>query len=205
MPDKIQIDYKKTTPYHPQTNGQTECVNGTLINILCKTVIDSKKDWDVKLSWALWACRTTFKVTTQATPFSLVYGLEATLPIEFEVESLRVAVESRLTDNQSLRNRQTTLEELNERRMMKTQHIEAIQRQRKITFDKRHKKRTLMLGMMVMVQDARRLDIPDKFDAVWLGPYLVRMAFPNNCLQLETLNGESFPTCTLESPCKGMK
>ena len=202
---RFKIDHRKTTPYHPQTNGQTERVNGTLVSILRKTVLDSKRDWDVKLTAALWAYRTTFKVTTQATPFSLVYGLEATLPIEFEVESLRVAVNSRLTDNQSLRHRLTTLEELDERRRMSAQHIEAIQRRRKITFDKRHKKRALTPGMMVMIQDARKLDFPGKFDAVWLGPYLVREAFPNNSLQLETLNGETFPTRTAGSRCKEYK
>jgi hypothetical protein len=202
MTDKYQIDHRKTTLYHPQTNGQTERVNGTLVSILRKTIMDSKRDWDVKLTAALWAYRTTFKVTTQATPFSLVYGLEATLPIEFEVESLRVAIGSRLTDSQSLKNRLTDLEELDERRRMAAQHIEAIQRRRKITFDKRHKKRALRPGMMVMIQDARKLDFPGKFDAVWLGRYLVREVFPNNSMQLETLNGEAFPTRTAGSRCK---
>ena len=139
----FKIDHRKTTLYHPQTNGQMERVNETLVSILRKTVMDSKRDWDVKLTAALWAYRTTFKVITQVTSFSLAYGLEATLPIEFEVESLRVAVKTRLTDSQSLRNRLTTLEELDERRSMATQHVEAIQRRRKITFDKQHKKRAL--------------------------------------------------------------
>ena len=163
---------------------------------------DSKKDWDVKLTAALWAYRTTFKVTTQATSFSLVYGLGATLPINFEVESLRVAVNLRLTDSRSLRNRLTTLEELDENRRMAAQHIEAIQKRKKITFDKRLKKRALIPGMIVMIQDARKLEFPGKFDAVWLGLYLVREAFPNNFLQLETLNGENFPTRTAASQCE---
>ncbi|BFI32702.1 hypothetical protein MPTK2_3g07970 [Marchantia polymorpha subsp. ruderalis] len=202
LTDRFKIDHRKTTPYHPQTNGQTERVNGILVSILRKTVFDSKRDWDSKLTAALWAYRTTFKVTTQATPFSLVYGLEATLPIEFEVESLRVAVQSRLTTSQSLLDRFTMLAELDERRRMSAQHIEAIQRRRKIAFDKKHKTRTLRAGMMVMIQDARKLDFPGKFDAVWLGPYLVREAFTNNSVQLETLNGEIFPTRTSGSRCK---
>jgi hypothetical protein len=57
-------------------------------------------------------------VTTQATPFSLVYRLEATLPIEFEVESFKVVISSHLTDSQSLRNRLIILEELDEKRQM---------------------------------------------------------------------------------------
>ena len=132
----------------------------------------------------------------------MVNDLEATLPIEYEVESLRVAIGSRLTKNQSLRNRLTNLEELDERRRMAAQYIEAIQQRTKIIFDKRHKKRTLRPGSMVMIKDARKLDFLGKFDAVWLGPYLVREVIPNNLIQLETLNGKSFPTRTSGSRCK---
>ncbi len=70
MTQRFKINHRKTTPYHPQTNGQTERVNGILVGILRKTVIDSKRDWDVKLNAALWAYRTTYKVITQVTPFS---------------------------------------------------------------------------------------------------------------------------------------
>ena len=46
------------------------------------------------------------------------------------------------------------------------------------------------------------MDFPGKFDALWLGPYVVQAVFPNNSLQLETLNGESFPDRTAGSWCK---
>ena len=55
MVTRFCINHRKTTPYHPQTNGQTERVNGILVSILWKTVLDSKWDWDVKLTAALWA------------------------------------------------------------------------------------------------------------------------------------------------------
>ena len=53
-----------------------------------------------------------------------------------------------------------------------------------------------------MIQDARKLEFSAKFDAVWLGPYLVNEVFLNNLFQLETLNGEFFPTRTSGSRCK---
>ena len=56
--------------------------------------------------------------------------------------------------------------------------------------------------MMVLIQDARKFEFPGKFDAVWLGPYLVCETFLNTSLQLEALNGENFPTCTSGSRCK---
>jgi transposase InsO family protein len=112
MASLFQINHWKTTPYHPQTNGQTERVNQTLVRILRKTVHDSKKDWDSKLVATLWAYRTTYKVTTCATPFSLVYGIEAILPIEFEIPSLRIAINERLDESQSLKDRLKRLEGL---------------------------------------------------------------------------------------------
>jgi hypothetical protein len=80
-------------------------VNQTLVLILRKIVHDSKKDWDSKLTTTLWAYRTTYNVTTCATPFSLVYGIEAILPIKFEIPSLRNAINERLDDSQSLKDR----------------------------------------------------------------------------------------------------
>ena len=59
------------------------------------------------------------------------------------------------------------LEELDERRRVAAQHIEAIQRRRRIIFDKRNKKRALEPGTMVMMQDAWKMDFPGKFDALW--------------------------------------
>ena len=111
-------------------------------------------------------------------------------------------VRSRLPVKKSLRYRLTELEELDERRRVAAQHIEAIQRQKKKTFDKRNKKRALEPGMLVMIQDARKMDFLGKFDALWLGPYVVQAVFLNNSLQLETLNGESFPWRTSGSRCK---
>ena len=205
MTKLLQINHRKTTPYHPQTNGMTERVNQTLFRILRKIVADNKRDWDVKLTAALWAYRTTYKVTTRATPFALMYGIEAILPIELEVQSLRIAMDERLNDSQSLKDRLEHLEALSEARRLAAQHVEVIQRRRKVTFDKKHKVRTLQPGMWVLVQDARKIEFPGKFDAVWMGPYVVKEVFPNNSLQLKTLDGLDFPTRTNGSRCKEYK
>ena len=126
----------------------------------------------------------------------------ATLRIEFKVYSLQDAVRYCRTNMQSLRHRLAGLEELDERRRIATQHIDAIQHRQKITFNKRHKKMALQPSMMVMMQDGEKMEFPIKFDAVWLGPYLGHEVFPNNFLQLKTLNGESFPSRTSGSRCK---
>lgn len=35
---KYEIKHRKTTPYHPRANGLTEKTDGTLCNILTKTI-----------------------------------------------------------------------------------------------------------------------------------------------------------------------
>jgi hypothetical protein len=57
-----------------------------------------------------------------------MYGIEAILPIEFEIQTLRIAMEHRLDDSQSLKDRLARLEALNEGRQLAAQHVETIQR-----------------------------------------------------------------------------
>jgi hypothetical protein len=46
-------------------------------------------DWDVMLINALWEYRTTYKVTTQYTPFELVYNIQLIMLAEFVVPTKR--------------------------------------------------------------------------------------------------------------------
>lgn len=58
----------------------------------------SYKDWHKMLPFALHGYRTLVCTSTGATLFSLVYGIEAVLPFEVEVPSLRILVESGLKE-----------------------------------------------------------------------------------------------------------
>ena len=49
-------------------------------NVLAKMVV-TYKDWAEKLPFALWGYRTSIRTSTGATPYSLVYGSEAVLPV----------------------------------------------------------------------------------------------------------------------------
>ena len=56
------------------------------------------KDWAEKLPFALWGYRTSVRALTGATPYTLVYGSEAVLPIELEIRSLRVLAETKVLE-----------------------------------------------------------------------------------------------------------
>jgi len=95
-----------------------------------------------------------------------MYGVEAILPIEFEVQSLRIIINERLDESKSSRNRLERLEALSEAQRASSQHVEVIQCQRKVAFDKKSKVQTLEPGIWVLVQNARKMEFPGKFDAL---------------------------------------
>jgi hypothetical protein len=119
--------------------------------------------------------------------------------------ALRIAIENRLDDSTSLKDRLAWLESLNEKRQLAAQHVEVTQRRRKVVFDKRQKTHKLLPDMWVMLQDARKLEFPAKFDALWTGPYVIKEVFPNNSVQLKTLDSVDFPTRTTGSRYKEYK
>ena len=51
-----------------------------------------KSNWHIHLFLALWEYRTSTKTAIGFTPFQLAYGLEAVLPIECEIPSLKLTV-----------------------------------------------------------------------------------------------------------------
>ena len=106
LTSKHMILHKKSTPYHPRANGQAESTNKVLLRILKKIVEENRADWDEKLDSALWAFRTAYKVATGLTPFRLVYGLEAIFPMEYIIPSLRIAIQHRLSPEDSVIHRQ---------------------------------------------------------------------------------------------------
>ena len=67
---------KKSTPYHPQANGQDESTNKILKTVLTKIVSESKTDWELKLHSVVWAYKVAYKTAIGTTPFNMVYGLD---------------------------------------------------------------------------------------------------------------------------------
>ena len=52
-----------------------------------------KRNWHLILYSILWAYRTSVRNATRFTPFQMVYGLEAILPIQCEISSLKHAID----------------------------------------------------------------------------------------------------------------
>ena len=84
-----------STPYRPKMNGAVEAANKNIKKIIQKMTV-SYKDWHEMLPFVLHGYRTSLRTSNGATPFSLVYWMEAVLPFQVEVPSLRILAESEL-------------------------------------------------------------------------------------------------------------
>ena len=62
-------------------------------------MVETSRDWSEKLPFALWTYRTSFRTSTGAMPYSIVYGMEAVLPTEIEMGSLRVTLEQQISEH----------------------------------------------------------------------------------------------------------
>ncbi|KAE8716368.1 PCF11P-similar protein 4 [Hibiscus syriacus] len=94
---KLKIKHHNSPPYRPKMNGAVEAANKNIKKIITKAT-ETYRDWHEKLPFALLAYRTSVRTSTGATPFSLVYGMEAVLPVEVEIPSLRVLMELKLDE-----------------------------------------------------------------------------------------------------------
>ena len=95
--ESYKIKLLNSSPYYAQANGQTESSNKILIKLIKKKIEENPKRWHEVLSEALWAHRISRHGATKVTPFELVYGQEAVLPVEVNLDAYRLANQNDLS------------------------------------------------------------------------------------------------------------
>ncbi|MCO5557833.1 hypothetical protein L7F22_011405 [Adiantum nelumboides] len=192
---KLKIKRRHSTPYYPQCNGLMGKVNGMICKIITKQVVSKPKEWDKHLEAALWSYRTSFRTSLGYTPYHLVFGKEAILPIEVQLASLRVLASGRETPKEQLQKWILDLErlELDKTTAIEFYATQAKRRQQK--FNEGLKDKELKRGMLVLRYDNRFNNRKDKkFLSRWEGPFLIRKKYSNGSYQLQEINGRLHKT-----------
>jgi len=111
---KWKIKHSNSSPYRPKMNGAVESANKNIKKIVQKMVV-TYKDWQEWLPYALHAYRTAVRTSTGA--YSLVYKMEAVMPLDVEIPSLRVLMEFELEEAKWAKLRYEQLNMISEKRL----------------------------------------------------------------------------------------
>ena len=74
--------HRPTTSYHPQCNGLTERLNGTLGTMLSMYVNSRHDNWDRVLPYVTFAYNTSCQASTGFSPFSLLFAREPSTTLD---------------------------------------------------------------------------------------------------------------------------
>uniref|UniRef100_A0A2N9HIU7 Integrase catalytic domain-containing protein n=1 Tax=Fagus sylvatica TaxID=28930 RepID=A0A2N9HIU7_FAGSY len=189
---QFKIQHHNSAPYRPKMNGAVEAANKNVKKILSK-MTETYKDWHEHLPYALCAYRTSVRTSVGATPYSLVYGMEAVLPVEVEIPSLRILSQTQLEEAEWAQARYEQLNFIDEKRLAALCHGQLYQRRIERAYNKKARPRTFQPGDLVLKKRNMALSDPrGKFAPSYEGPYVVKKAFSGGAIILADMDGEEF-------------
>ena len=89
----------RSSQYHPQTNGQCECFNSTLLNMLGTLTPKQKKDWKSQVPALVHAYNCTRNAATGFSPYYLLFGREPRHPVDVEFALQRGSQKGSLSES----------------------------------------------------------------------------------------------------------
>jgi len=171
-------------------NGAVEVANKNIKKIIQKMVV-TYKDWHEMLSFALHAYHTTIKTSTGTTQYSLIYGMEAVMPLEVQIPSLRVLMDSELKEAEGAKVRFEQLNLISEKRIVAFCHHQLYQKRMAKAYNKKVRPRVFQKKDLVL---KKLLSLPGEDHIKWApnykGPYKVKKAFSGGALKLSRMDGE---------------
>ncbi|KAL0535770.1 hypothetical protein IC582_024695 [Cucumis melo] len=158
---------KKSTAYHPQTDGQTEVVNRGLETYLRCFCSERPKEWILWLPWAEYWYNTTYQKALGKSPFQVVYGRKPPALLSYG---------ERRTSNSSideqLKERDVALDALRE-------HLLLAQQQMKLYADRKRRQVEFQVDDLVLLkirpyrQATLRSKRNEKLSSRYFGPYKI--------------------------------
>ncbi|XP_072071889.1 uncharacterized protein [Arachis hypogaea] len=186
----LKINQHFASVEHPQMNGLAEAANKVILHALKKKLDDAKGLWAELIPEVLWGYNTTPQTSTKETPFRLVYGSEAMIPLEISQNSIRTYM-----DNQD-EARKSELDIIEEIRDIAALKQRAAQQVIARQYNKSVKSRSFVKGDLVLrkTETARKPPTHGKLAANWDGPYRVSNVLGQGAYKLESLDGKLMPS-----------
>ncbi|CAA0840169.1 Unknown protein, partial [Striga hermonthica] len=149
--EDMKIEQHFVSVSHPHANGQVEVTNRIILNGLKMRLEKASGTRVDELTSVLWAYKTTPRSTGE-TPFSLVYGMEALLPIEVELQSKWSSTYEQGQNEELMMAALDTIEELREQTSTR---VETYKQRMRASHDRKVKVRRFEVGDFVW----KRIDV----------------------------------------------
>ena len=185
--EEVGIKQVFSSVEHPQTNGQAEVANKVILRGVKRRLMAAKGEWPNEIHRVLWAYHTTPQTSTRETPFTLVYGTDAMIPIEVMESTGRVRLFDEEISEVGLR---ANLDVIDEVRDLTQISNEAMKRR----FKRSHKTKVIPQGFQaqdLVLRKAQLIQMDSKLAPKWTGPY--REVLGERAYKLETLEGKEIP------------
>ena len=188
---ELKIRNLYSTPRYPQSNGQAEASNKTLLTALKKRLDSAKGKWVEELSGVLWACRTTARKPTDISSFALTYGVEAVFPTEIGLPTIRTATPEPEKEGSMIRELDTS----DELREAATIRVASYQHRLANYYNKQVRPRVYQPGDLVLRKVFENTADPTagKFQPNWEGPYVVARSRESGSYAIDKTDGTPVP------------
>lgn len=184
--DLLDIHRLRTAPYHPQTDGQSERFMRTIKTMLRAFVNSNRNDWDVQLNRLTYAYNSAVHSTTKFTPFELMFGRPAKMPMDIFFKSPKFQLDLELTPGEYSANLLVKLKAA----------YEAVRKNRdsrmdkaKVYHDRDVRACKFVVGDYVLLLDqVTKKGECKKLGPKWKGPYRVVQVMSDNDYKIVTVH-----------------
>lgn len=193
--ERMRIKIIKISPYNSKAAGNIEVGHKTIQAALAKITKGTGKLWTRHLPSVLFADRTTVKHSTGRTPYELLYGEQAVLPIECEVPTWQTRNWLKIRNTADLLATRARQIERRDADLVEAAHrLERMRERNQEYFDNTHTLRLkpLEVNNLVLLHNTKldkELTSDRKLQYRWVGPYVIHAAYPNGTYKLRELDG----------------
>ena len=180
----LKIHKTHTTPYHPRGDGLVERFNRTLLNMLAICAKDHPFDWEHHIRPVCMAYNSSVQSSTSYTPFYLMFGHQARLPVDIMYRPIEQQVQSYGEYAKLLKNRLQTAFDLVK------QHVTKAHQHQKEFYDQKIHGKPYTAGDLVWLhspvpkrESCRKLHHP------WTGPFKVLKQLSDTTYRIQHLHG----------------
>jgi hypothetical protein len=188
--ESLKIKLLSSSSYYAHVDGQAESSNKTLIKLIKKKIEENHKRWHEVLLEELWAYRISKHSATKVTTFELVYGQEAILPVEVNLDALWIAQENKLSAVDYHNLILDRLDEVSDERVKTLGEIERDKLRVAKAYNKRVKEKSFQVGDLVwkmILPIGSRSSKFRKWSLNWEGPYRIEEVIPKNSYMVQNV------------------